>query len=1042
MGHCNVSLAKMPPLDSLEPWCMIHCLYKCFCKLRAVSGKPFTFQERGAIIPDPDESYVPAKKRQYTFDKTPIESAAINVEPAKKRLKPIEKSITLPEKSSPLHVIDPRAESNGPASEYPRGSARTRPFIRSRPMRSRKDVLRMNDTYRKFEEDNPTLKKLLNLHKRRCWLNSGTNGMCVVESNEASLPGASLLKKPTMAAPSEKVKRPAQKQNVVSESIVRPSKDTTIQLPSVPKASERMAQNRIPTACIVAGSATNEESSRMKHEHNLKYFNYCVNKTMDQVKSAQISTVMVKPPQPKNLNCIQWNRLVPLYLEEKVFVWQIQLQSMEIILGLTLENVMPLVPGALSVMNIRIVPIGRLVQVAKMLKQGLHNARTAQLAVLLHGAANYWQIISTIYSNKNYMVEDHRVQPTPQSHPQLASKIAKLFNLLTKNRSIIRKGQPQPTPTPASSRASTPQSTTAAAPVAAPPVAPQIPVNPKTLDPRFMPKCNITMTPDRNIAAFLPVQPAVGEHKWFMLAFAPDFTHIFIRSWNSFLSYEKIKSAIVMAKHFGKTVKISAPNIMPDVFAAPNEPGKVFFGPYSKDAVLEMGLYYSLNNKIMPTEEYLKILSKQQGAPALMVRRSTGCWLNVIQTPPEAVAHKKAVASSSKDAAECSAAEVEHEVGAESDEDCMIIEEPQEVIDIPEDDVEPLAAPPVCQIADMVSLSPPASTSYQPPSSTTGQLSSLSQLKLATPKLPTVVTTDSICSIDKSKSPQSKEPTNKTMQLPKISLMDSLKKACNTQLLPAVALESLKSKPRQFADPKQKVSKMAASKKTSNAPDQARKLLPKPSLPPPLSLTLTPKQPATKPPIDQDKPMNPFLDITQFPNTLSNITIFRLPSTDETVAESVAKVKTAEKPQLPSQPNRRISIVEKHLGKVMKLPKSLVISKLPPAQKRSISEKSDTEPPTKKQSPPTDKVSVLPISECIDLGSDDETKSSDPPAKTITRPAAVIKGPKVCGYLVSTLGSWMGRLAAFIQDDYYHTDVFGKGLAAIDVPTMNKLLEM
>uniref|UniRef100_A0A336MLQ8 CSON002850 protein n=1 Tax=Culicoides sonorensis TaxID=179676 RepID=A0A336MLQ8_CULSO len=45
MKHCNVVLRQLQHVNSIEPWCMVHRLYKCFCNGQATEGRPFTFDD-------------------------------------------------------------------------------------------------------------------------------------------------------------------------------------------------------------------------------------------------------------------------------------------------------------------------------------------------------------------------------------------------------------------------------------------------------------------------------------------------------------------------------------------------------------------------------------------------------------------------------------------------------------------------------------------------------------------------------------------------------------------------------------------------------------------------------------------------------------------------------------------------------------------------------------------------------------------------------------------------------------------------------------
>lgn len=41
MRHCSVNLPQIPQLEVLEPWCIVHELYRCFCGNKRIEGRPF-----------------------------------------------------------------------------------------------------------------------------------------------------------------------------------------------------------------------------------------------------------------------------------------------------------------------------------------------------------------------------------------------------------------------------------------------------------------------------------------------------------------------------------------------------------------------------------------------------------------------------------------------------------------------------------------------------------------------------------------------------------------------------------------------------------------------------------------------------------------------------------------------------------------------------------------------------------------------------------------------------------------------------------------
>ncbi|XP_065091752.1 uncharacterized protein ocm isoform X2 [Ochlerotatus camptorhynchus] len=92
--HTHVVLNKLQDLENIEPWCMIHCLYRCYCHGNATHGKPFKFNEESdivlptpAVVPKPDpllQVYEPRRRRLYSFEKTETITEEVR-EPFRKR---------------------------------------------------------------------------------------------------------------------------------------------------------------------------------------------------------------------------------------------------------------------------------------------------------------------------------------------------------------------------------------------------------------------------------------------------------------------------------------------------------------------------------------------------------------------------------------------------------------------------------------------------------------------------------------------------------------------------------------------------------------------------------------------------------------------------------------------------------------------------------------------------------------------------------------------------------------------------------------------
>lgn len=69
LQHVRVELNALPDLG-IEPWCMIHCLYKCHCKGRAQKGRIFNFANKKNDLTGPGGwELITPRKRQYTFER-------------------------------------------------------------------------------------------------------------------------------------------------------------------------------------------------------------------------------------------------------------------------------------------------------------------------------------------------------------------------------------------------------------------------------------------------------------------------------------------------------------------------------------------------------------------------------------------------------------------------------------------------------------------------------------------------------------------------------------------------------------------------------------------------------------------------------------------------------------------------------------------------------------------------------------------------------------------------------------------------------------
>ncbi|XP_075169695.1 over compensating males [Haematobia irritans] len=84
LKHSTVNLVRLENMDNVAPWCMIHNLYKCFCKGKSLEGKPMIIEkdENNSTIEHGEDElpmemdYKINTKARYTFEK--VEKKRVN----------------------------------------------------------------------------------------------------------------------------------------------------------------------------------------------------------------------------------------------------------------------------------------------------------------------------------------------------------------------------------------------------------------------------------------------------------------------------------------------------------------------------------------------------------------------------------------------------------------------------------------------------------------------------------------------------------------------------------------------------------------------------------------------------------------------------------------------------------------------------------------------------------------------------------------------------------------------------------------------------
>lgn len=279
---------------------------------------------------------------------------------------------------------------------------------------------------------------------------------------------------------------------------------------------------------------------------------------------------------------MQWKHFIEAFNADRIYIWEVQLNTTEVLLVVTDKNIMPIVGNAMYVINIKAVSSERLPLLPKLIKLGVVNEETERLSILLFGISNYWRVLGCTHSENDFMNKRVVAVPTPDANPRLASKISSLFTdmvKLTKNRSMdsaIRSN-----------------------------------ICIRRLDLADM----------DNIHVPIPTTPVIGCHRWLMLSLVNDFSHIFVPAWKQFISYKRILFAIDHAKRSQKTIRMGPLNLKPQVYVPHNCDMKIFFGPMQKNETLNLQLLQQFEGKMVLREDYQRIIKQQPTALTF------GTWL-------------------------------------------------------------------------------------------------------------------------------------------------------------------------------------------------------------------------------------------------------------------------------------------------------------------------------------------------------------------------------------------------------------------------------
>ncbi|XP_065367506.1 uncharacterized protein ocm [Calliphora vicina] len=235
------------------------------------------------------------------------------------------------------------------------------------------------------------------------------------------------------------------------------------------------------------------ENVKVVYNSVIKTMNSLVSRKMQDIDCAlQRESHIIPTPNAEILCIMKWCNFLDAFCEGFAYVWQVKIKD-ETFLVVTIRNMMPLVAGAMGIVNITALKPDKMPLMGKMLLQKFRNKATEKLAVVMQGKQSHWVVKGFLNSDPNMACN----KPTPGSHPALTKKINVLCSLLVKQRQKDQKKKEK-----SSSQWTSPQMNLATQKVSRPTQAP-------LQQPQLTPKIAQIM-PTRRLTTVQPIPPPVA----------------------------------------------------------------------------------------------------------------------------------------------------------------------------------------------------------------------------------------------------------------------------------------------------------------------------------------------------------------------------------------------------------------------------------------------------------------------------------------------------------------------------------------------------
>lgn len=317
LQHVRVNVKRLPELE-VEPWCMIHCLYKCHCKGRAQRGRIFNFANKKNDLTGPGGwELITPRKRQYTFEREHHSTD----EPLHKQVKLVTVAPSTSPSPSTSASASPPSSIGNVAHEQASTTARTTPFYwMLLPRRTAQELKTLRNECM-FVEDQCT--ELLNKRVVMC-------------------------------------RKYNQAQNMLTKTM----------------ENGRLALSNVKCNAIPNGSI---QSVNKPTNVALQRLNHVITDTMHRLTALQERNQLTLNPTPNKLSIVPWDRILRAFISNDVYVWDVLLKDNLRLLVLTTTYSKPKSENFVEITNINYADINGLPMVAKLLRNEYRTDRTKYL---------------------------------------------------------------------------------------------------------------------------------------------------------------------------------------------------------------------------------------------------------------------------------------------------------------------------------------------------------------------------------------------------------------------------------------------------------------------------------------------------------------------------------------------------------------------------------------------------------------------------------------------------------------------------------------